>query len=150
MYVFSRWEVFGTSLYAGSYALIGSAAFVGGVVRMTISLTVILIETTNQITYGLPIMITLLVCYQPRSTLHGYLSKILARSCQDLGKILAKILPRYWQELQDVMVRSYQESHVSKKTFIVKSYLERKKSGRKSTKINIFCRSILLDIKVFR
>ena len=50
----------------------------------------------------------------------------MVRSCQDLGKILAKILLRYWQELQDVMVRSYQESHVSKKTFIVKSYLERK------------------------
>ena len=62
--------------------------------------------------------------YLPGSTLHGYLSKILARSCQDLGKTLAKILPRYWQELQDVMVRSYQESHVPKKTFIVKSYLE--------------------------
>ena len=61
---------------------------------------------------------------------------ILVRSCQDLGKILAKILPRYWQELQDIMVRSYQESHVSKKTFVVKSYLE-KKSERKSTKINI-------------
>ena len=57
----------------------------------------------------------------PGSTLHGYFSKILAR---------------YWQELQDVMVRSYQESHVPKKT-IVKSYLERKKSERKSTKINI-------------
>ena len=53
----------------------------------------------------------------PGLTLHGYLSQILARSCQDLGKILAKILPRYWQELQGVMVRSYQESHVSKKTF---------------------------------
>ena len=61
---------------------------------------------------------------QPGSILHGYLSKILARSCQDLEKILAKILPRYWQELQDVMVRSYQESHVPKKTFIVKSYVE--------------------------
>ena len=61
---------------------------------------------------------------------------ILKRSCQDLEKILAKILPRYWQELQDVMVRSYQESHVPKKTFLVKSYLERKKSERKS-KINI-------------
>ena len=64
---------------------------------------------------------------------------ILVRSWQDLGKILAKILPGYWQEFQDVMVRSYQESHVSKKAFIVKSYhdLERKKSERKSTKINI-------------
>ena len=62
---------------------------------------------------------------------------ILVRSCQVLGKILAKILPRYWQELKDVMVRSYQESHVPKKTFIVKSNLERKKAERKSTKINI-------------
>ena len=51
---------------------------------------------------------------------------ILIRSCQDLGKILAKILARYCQELQDVMVRSYQESHVPKKNFIVKSYLGRK------------------------
>jgi len=51
---------FETTLYPGSFALIGSAAFVGGVVRMTISLTVILIETTNEITYGLPIMVTLL------------------------------------------------------------------------------------------
>ena len=33
----------------------------------------------------------------PGLTLHGYLSKILARSCQDLGTLLAKILPRYCQ-----------------------------------------------------
>ena len=50
------------SFYPGSYALIGAAAFLGGVVRMTISLTVILIETTRNISYGLPIMITLMVC----------------------------------------------------------------------------------------
>ena len=77
----------------------------------------------------------------PGSTLHGYLGKILARSCQDLGKILAKIVTRYCQELQDVMVRSYQESHVSKKTFIVKSYLERKNlkgSQQKSTFLQIY------------
>ncbi|ROL48848.1 Chloride transport protein 6 [Anabarilius grahami] len=52
---------FHMQIYAGTFALIGAAAFLGGVVRMTISLTVILIESTNEITYGLPIMITLMV-----------------------------------------------------------------------------------------
>ena len=63
----------------------------------------------------------------PGSTLHGYLSKILARSCQDLGKFLAKIVTRYCQELQDAMVRSYQESHVSKKNLTKKPNMARKK-----------------------
>ena len=62
----------------------------------------------------------------PGSTLHGYLNKILARSCQDLGKILAKIVTRYCQELQDAMVRSYQESHVSKKNLTKKPNMARK------------------------
>jgi len=31
-------------------------------VRMTISLTVILIESTNEISYGLPLMLVLMVC----------------------------------------------------------------------------------------
>ncbi len=52
-----------TTLYPGTYALIGAASFLGGVVRMTISLTVILIESTNEIEYGLPIMITVMVSH---------------------------------------------------------------------------------------
>merc|ERR1719166_828370 len=45
----------------GVYALIGATSMLGGVTRMTISLTVILLETTNDIQYLLPIMITLMI-----------------------------------------------------------------------------------------
>eukprot|EP00731_Ephydatia_muelleri_P014855 Em0008g575a len=50
-----------TQVYPGTYALIGSAAFVGGVTRMTISLTVLFIESTQQVSFGLPIMVTVMV-----------------------------------------------------------------------------------------
>lgn len=71
----------GMHIYSGTFALIGAAAFLGGVVRMTISLTVILIESTNEITYGLPIMITLMVGdspfgrYPQQSTMCGQVDK---------------------------------------------------------------------------
>eukprot|EP00357_Protocruzia_adherens_P037895 CAMPEP_0115012678 /NCGR_PEP_ID=MMETSP0216-20121206/24896_1 /TAXON_ID=223996 /ORGANISM="Protocruzia adherens, Strain Boccale" /LENGTH=352 /DNA_ID=CAMNT_0002381813 /DNA_START=70 /DNA_END=1128 /DNA_ORIENTATION=+ len=45
----------------GIYAFIGSTAMLGGVTRMTISLAVILLETTHNIQYLLPIMSTLLI-----------------------------------------------------------------------------------------
>lgn len=41
----------GWHITPGTYALIGAAAMLGGVTRMTISLTIILVETTNDIQY---------------------------------------------------------------------------------------------------
>ncbi|XP_014217594.1 H(+)/Cl(-) exchange transporter 7 [Copidosoma floridanum] len=43
----------------GKYAFLGAAAQLGGVVRMTISLTAILIESTQGISFGLPVIIVL-------------------------------------------------------------------------------------------
>jgi H+/Cl- antiporter ClcA len=44
----------------GLYALLGGAALVGGVDRMVLSLTVILMEATSNVRFGLPLLVTLI------------------------------------------------------------------------------------------
>ena len=45
----------------GAYALIGAAGMLGGVCRMTISITVIVVESTGNVTFMLPIAITIML-----------------------------------------------------------------------------------------
>ena len=61
---------------------------------------------------------------------------ILVRSWQDLVKILEQSWLRSCHGIHFAMARSYQESHVPQKNFIVKSYLTGKKCERRSTKCN--------------
>lgn len=51
----------------GVYALVGAAAMLAGVTRMTVSLVVIILELTGDFTNILPIMITVVVAKVIRS-----------------------------------------------------------------------------------
>jgi chloride channel 7 len=61
---------------SGTYALVGAAAVLGGVSRMTISLTVILLEATGDMQYVLPLMLTLLAA--------RYAGNVLSKGLYDM------------------------------------------------------------------
>lgn len=78
-----------TFLNPGKYALIGSAAQLGGVLRMTLSLTVILIETTGNITFALPIIATI--------TAAKYVGDIFNEGIYDTQIIVSKVPMLSWE-----------------------------------------------------
>ena len=49
------------AINTGTYALVGAVAMLGGVTRITICLTVIMLETTGNIEFLLPIMLVVMV-----------------------------------------------------------------------------------------
>jgi len=55
------YTMFGDKIDPGLYALVGASAVLGGITRMTISLTVIMVEISNDINYLLPIMLALAI-----------------------------------------------------------------------------------------
>ncbi|KAJ3300244.1 hypothetical protein HK104_002806 [Borealophlyctis nickersoniae] len=61
LWLFSSCPSSGQCVTPGTYAMVGSAAALGGVTRMTVSLTVIMFELTGALSYVLPIMITVMV-----------------------------------------------------------------------------------------
>ena len=60
-FAFEKCEPDGPCVTPGTYAIIGAAAALGGVTRMTVSIVVIMFELTGALTYVLPIMIAVMI-----------------------------------------------------------------------------------------
>ncbi|GAB1518480.1 chloride channel [Rhizoctonia solani] len=83
-WIFSSCAPEGQCIFPGFYSVIGAAAMLGGVTRMTISLVVIMFELTGALSHVLPIMIAVMVSkwvgdvfgkegiYDAWIALHGY------------------------------------------------------------------------------
>ena len=83
------------------YVLLGAACQLGGTVRMTISLTVIVIECTGDITFGIPIMLSLIVAkwmgdfFNPVSTSYSGSNGIVTIEMMDKFTIFLHICYPY-------------------------------------------------------
>ncbi|KYK55838.1 voltage-gated chloride channel [Drechmeria coniospora] len=60
-FVFSTCPPDGACITPGTYAIIGAAAALAGVTRMTVSIVVIMFELTGALTYVLPIMVAVMI-----------------------------------------------------------------------------------------
>jgi len=71
------------NVHPGTYALIGAAAQLAGFSRMTVSLTVIVIELTNEMSYLLPVMLTI--------TMAQWVGNVFSVSMYDMVIFLRRI-----------------------------------------------------------
>jgi chloride channel 3/4/5 len=107
-----------TSISPGIFAMVGAAAFLAGVSRMTISLAVIMFELTGQLEYVVPHMTAILVAkwvadsissegvYDLAQTVlgHPFLDPDLALSIVRKRNLLAEILIPPKQTMDDITV----------------------------------------------
>jgi len=105
----------------GLYALLGGAAVVGGVERMVLSLTVILMEATSNVRFGLPLLVTLIFA---RWSGHFFFSVSLNDALIDVTPSLPFVpwnAPRWYDKLgvKDVMARKPSVVHAVERAGMV-------------------------------
>jgi chloride channel 7 len=83
---------------SGTYALVGAAAISGGVTRITVSMTIIMLETSGNMTYLLPLMVTFIAA--------RYTGNVINTGIYDL-QIYLKELPFINQSLKSMGLLNY-------------------------------------------
>eukprot|EP01083_Nonionella_stella_P000023 54_1 len=98
-----------TSTMLNTYALIGASALLGGSTRMTISLTAIIMEITNDIYYLLPIMLVIMMSKWTGDQFNAaiYESHVALSAIPYLEHSLPKWIPSYLCA-KDVMTKNVQ------------------------------------------
>eukprot|EP01084_Bolivina_argentea_P039972 73855_1 len=89
----------------GTYSLLGAAALLGGTTRMTISLTVILVEITDDVYYLLPIILTIMIAkwIGDRINIPLYDAHIILKGVPFLEASLPKSFPTF-VVAKDIMI----------------------------------------------
>merc|ERR1712176_88150 len=90
----------------GTYSLLGAAALLGGTTRMTISLTVILVEITDDVYYLLPIILTIMIAkwVGDRFNIPLYDAHIILKNIPFLEAGLPKWFPTFIVA-KDIMIK---------------------------------------------
>eukprot|EP01083_Nonionella_stella_P172494 592144_1 len=94
----SHWNTwFNDDFDVGTYALIGASAVLGGSTRMTISLTAIILEITNDIYFLMPIQMTIMVSKWVGDQLNSalYDAHVLLKDIQYLEPKISSFVPSY-------------------------------------------------------